>query len=923
MTYRIALFLFLLICWVNAASSQNSLYIMDENGHGVTSHEVLTGKAFQLDYTFSFPSDECKKVKLTFTSISQFVNLDIVFNGTYTRTNTSLGFIITIIPTNDENIQNINNAQNIKINGTLLNNGTICENVPIPYQLKKQYYDENDNQCGGEIMSNTISIIPKYSFTYYQNLQIQNNATACKGGFIKYKLQLPIRPNQGFYRLNNAKFRCEVNGALLVVLSETGNSWAITDVTQNSTNCNKIFEFNYKGLNQNFINLNTYSESIELIFKTDCTCFNTGQSFNLKVVAMGKDPCGKDVSFFQISSHNFNVSCCSSPSQGEVQVSKDLDDNNKPFCSGGCHPYYYNLKYNNGNSAVAVNNLKITDPIPNGVEVLNINLPQFQYNGIDLKYKVCYTTNTDAVEQCLQVGLAPLPYATWNVSPMNIRYIRFEFIDPIPAWYSKIINFKIGFKLRAGVEFLNNNIATFSSNSPAFNIIDTVVHGQVPICNPYYSMYLYFIKNNNPQLAINSYPSEIERIRLRVFNLGYGMSPKGNIIVNLPSDINYIGNLSHGFQLALNPVIYQTLPTGLIIDYNPSTRQLVFSNLDIPSCTTEVFILEFDVKVSNGAYAGVREVQSMINNGYLNKNSITINSFYKIKAKIYQRCKSGDLIPLENKVLASESLEYVYELENVGNESVDNITLFNHKPTVNDFTLNSLNQTSRNSEVSTIYSGQIYELNQIPVQAQYISSLNGNPICAATFGGNTTSQPENALMMVMKPQDLNFILGPGQKLQIVQKHNIGQGQSLNLGCNNDFSFCLRRINPDTKDNGISDQIRLTLSDTTLCPKVVACDELANIETRFEDAFNVQVSGNQVTLTSQNLSSNDQWSVIWDDEQYFANESHWGNQTVSRTFSDNVNGQHKLCIKIKNHLEANNSQSQECKCELICKTFNLN
>ncbi|MFZ1791036.1 MAG: hypothetical protein WAT92_22115, partial [Saprospiraceae bacterium] len=115
----------------------------------------------------------------------------------------------------------------------------------------------------------------------------------------------------------------------------------------------------------------------------------------------------------------------------------------------------------------------------------------------------------------------------------------------------------------------------------------------------------------------------------------------------------------------------------------------------------------------------------------------------------------------------------------------------------------------------------------------------------------------------------------------------------------------------------------TLSDTTLCPKVDGCDDVASIERRFEEAFNIQVTGNQVTLTSQNLNSNDQWSLVWDDEQYFANESHWGNQAVSRTFPNNVTGKHKLCIKVKNHLEANNSQSQECKCELICKTFNLN
>lgn len=915
MARRVIFILYILFCWAGVSAQQNSLYILNDIGQGVTSHEVLTGGSFQLDYVISIPSDDCKKVKLTLPSNNNFIlsSTGIIYNGQHTITTQGGNIVFQAL---------VSNGQNIKITPILKGNGSLCDNNVISYFVKVQYFDLNDNSCGNELLSNVISIKPKYAFTYTNDLQIQNNGTACKGGFIKYKVILPSRLDLGYYILNNVKFRCEVKGSLVAILGENGSNWTFTEIAGNNS-CSKTYEFYYNGASTNTMSLKNYgTTTMDLVFKTECACYTNNLPFQVSLLATGTDPCGRIITFSKDANHIIINSCCATPSDGEVQVSKDLEDFNKPFCAGGCHSYYYYLRYSNSNNASAVNNLTISDPFPNGVKILNINLQRFQYNGIDINYRICYSTQSNPTEQCLVVGSTSRPYGLWVVQIMDITKFKIEFIDTIPAWYNYLIQFPIAFDVQHGVNFLSDNSATFSADSPNFNIVDKVIHGQVSSCPPYYTVYPFFIQNNQSQFQINTFPSAIEKMMIEITNQGSGSNPKANIKVGLPSEISYAGNITLGTQSGNNPIVFQTLSPNIGINYDQDSHELIISDLLIPSCDGQRYYISFDIAIANGALAGIKEVRTSVNNGVINRKNININDYYKINAKIYQRCKSGDLISLENKVLASESLEYVYELENVGNESVDNIILFNHKPAVNDFTLNSPNQTSRNSEVSTNYSGQIYELNQVPVHAQYISSLNGNLICDQNFGG-TTAQTESASMMIIKPQDPNFILGPGQKLQIVQKHNIGQGQPLNLSCNNDFSFCLRRINLNTQDNGISDQIRLTLSDTTLCPKIAVCDEMASIESRFKDAFNVQVSGNQVTLTTQNLNSNDQWSLVWDDEQYFANESHWGNQTVSRTFPNNVTGQHKLCIKIKNHLEANNSQSQECKCELICKTFNLN
>jgi len=903
-----------------AISAQNNLYIAGPNGQGVTSHEVLTGGSFQLDYTMAFPNVAECTAKITLSRNSSLGINDqnnISLQGTYNVTidNPNNSIIV--------NVTKTSNTQNVKINGSLSGIGNICELQSINYSVKIQFFDLAGIPIGNEETSNTVTVIPKYNFTYYQNLQIQNNGTACKGGFVKYKIILPSRVIQGHYKLSNVKFTYRGNATLVAAMGQNG-SWAITEINTSGA-CQKTFEFFYNGSQSNELTLQYQPSYIDLVLKSDCACHQNNQPLNIELITNGLDPCGRAVSFSKSTSFSFNNSCCNASGSGEVLVSKDLEDFDKPFCSGGCHDYYYMLKYSNENNSMQVSNLQIYDPIPDGIKLKWIDNGQYLINNSEIRYKLCYTTSTNTNEICLNVGSADRPYGQWSSLP-DIKTLRWEFIDPIPAWYSIKIIFQLGFNILANYNYIADNIATFSSINPSFSVQDKVLHGTIPICPPDYDLSAAFIRGNGTIPSVLTFPSATEIYRVQLMNFGFGDNPSANISIKLPQDVLYNNILSYGYRIwpNINDISYQALPSNTSIEYNQSLNILTINNITIPSCGNQQIIFDIGIKVKNGAIAGPREVQSrIINRLGTQTNNITINDYYKINAKIYQRCKSGDLIPLENKVLASESLEYVYELENVGNESVDNITLFNHKPAVNDFTLNSPNQTSRNSEVSTNYSGQIYELNQIPVQAQYISSLNGNPICDATFGGNTIAQPENALMMIIKPQDPTFILGPGQKIQIVQKHNIGQGQSLNLSCNNDFSFCLRRINLNTPDNGISDQIRLTLSDATLCPKVVGCDEVANIETRFDDAFNVQVSGNQVTLTTQNLNSNDQWSLVWDDEQYFANESHWGNQTVSRTFPNNVTGQHKLCIKVKNHLEANNSQSQECKCELICKTFNLN
>jgi hypothetical protein len=902
------------LVWV-VSTAQNNLYIAGPDGQGVSSHEVLTGGSFQLDYTFSIPGDECKRVKLTIPANPNLIinSSGILFNGLHNITSQggNIIFAATVL-----------NGQNVKINGVLKGDGTLCDDQSILYSINAQYYSIDDSPCGSPMQSNEIIIKPEYDFAYQQYLSFENNGTACKGGFVKYKVSLPARSDLGYFRLYDVKFRCEVNATLISVLGENGANWTITDIAQNNNSCSKTYEFYYNGATTNTMNLKIRMlTTIDLVFKTECSCFENNQNFQLNLIANGSDPCGRNKIFSKSDSKIINSSCCSIPASGEVMASKILEDFSKPFCSGGCHPYYYELRYSNANSALAVNNLVVNDPLPSGILVKYIELPRFQTNGNDIRYKICYSTQSNPTEQCVQVGTSARPYNQWYVAALDIRSVRIEFIDPIPAWYNTLIKFTIGFGINADVPFMNDNESTFISDNPSFNITSKVIHGQIPICPPFYNASLFMVRNNVSYQTISTFPGYSERIRISISNQGSGTS-LATLFVNLPQDLTYQNNITYGLAAAGNQITYQALPSNVNINYNQVTNQISIENLAILSCNNQSLIIEFEVKIANGAAQGPRGIIYRINNGTSNRRSITINDYYKINARIYQRCKSGDLISLENKVLASESLEYVYELENVGNESVNEIKIFNHKPKQSDFTLNSPNQVARNSEVSTNYSGNIYELNNVPVQAQYISSISNNDICSASFGGPASS-PENATMMVIKPQDPDYILGPGQKIQIVQKHTIDPGQPLNSICNNDFSFCLRRVQFTTPDNGISDQIRLTLSDTTLCPKVVGCDEVANIETRFEDAFNVQVSGNQVTLTAQNLSNNDQWSLVWDDEQYFANESHWGNQTVSRTFPNNVTGQHKLCIKIKNHLEANNSQSQECKCELICKTFNLN
>lgn len=900
--------------WV-VSTAQNNLYIAGPDGQGVTSHEVLTGGSFQLDYVFSIPRDECKKVKVTipFQSNILFNNQDVfVFYGPFNISYLNNAIIFEAI---------VSHGQSLKINGRLSNVGNICENQPLEYSINTQYFNADNTICENTRESNKISIIPKYNFTYSQSLQLQNNGTACKGGFLRYKVVFPLGVRQGNYILNNVSFVCETNSELNSILDQNGNLWPITNNISNQPNCLKSYEFNYKGLPNNSMNLLYNYEVFYLIFKSKCECSTGNQPLAVKLIAKGKDPCSHEVQFETQTSYIFNSECCNTSQNGTIGVGKYLEYTIEPFCSGGCHKYTYDIQYSNVNSSIPVNNLQITDPLPNGVKVSSVLNKRYLSNGQEIKYRMCYTTVQNTQEVCYIIG-SQIPYDYWTPSDI-VRTIRWEFIDPIPAWYSQNISYKIMFDIMPNITFLSDNIASFSSNSPSFSYQAKWIHGQVPICEPYYRLQQQtFIQNNQLLYNVNSFPSATEKFRVSLLNEGNGNSPKAFVKIKLPFGIAYSGNLVYGIMNANGFPVYQPIPSSLVVNYDQNLNELTISNIDISACNGFEPFIEFDLNVQSGLPAGVRKMAVITNNGQENWHDITINDYYKINAKIYQRCKSGDLITLENKVIASESLEYVYELENVGNESVNEIKIFNHKPKQNDFTLNSPNQVARNSEVSTNYSENIYELNNVPVQAQYINSISNNDICSASFGGPASS-PENATMMVIKPQDPDYILGPGQKIQIVQKHTIDPGQPLNSICNNDFSFCLRRVQFTTPDNGISDQIRLTLSDTTLCPKVVGCDEVANIETRFEDAFNVQVSGNQVTLTAQNLSNNDQWSLVWDDEQYFANESHWGNQTVSRTFPNNVTGQHKLCIKIKNHLEANNSHSQECKCELICKTFNLN
>jgi len=896
--------------------SGQSLYVLDNLDHGVTALNLPNGSGFQLDFTFDMPSPDCDMAQVTMNLPVGVVFVSIYHDNYNIITNTSSEIVIEVAVTGAESIQ---------FNMGLFKDGKLCEGDPIVMNVSTQYFD-NGNQCGAPIVSNDVTLVPQFTKDYALEMSLYNQGSTCIGGYTKIKLLVKGVPGNGGFELNDIEFSTEVNGTNIIIQDEFGNQ-----LTHNATpnGCLNTVTWSYPSFP-----LGNYGWSRDFTFylikENECNCFSSPAPDFLDVSISGLDPCGSLYTFSHSFDYVLEEDCCVSGSPFVPGVSKQMFLNNgiQQFCSGSCELYNYSylLSYSNANNSYDVQGLTISDAIPVGVILTRLTVSAM--SGI-YPTTMCYTTNQNP-ESCVPLTTIGsynlINFSLGSNGPSNIQLgpneyvtnISFIYNNPIPAWSPHQQKIFLYFYVDDGYIQLDDNIGTFSTNSPTWSESVIYNHPPSPACKADYNirLWVYDTFYNDFRNNTQAFPQDVVRVSIVVTNNGVGLSPDADITLQLPDGIEYLGNETYDYtNWSFNAQVVNVIPADLSISYDLVDNIVNFNDLEVPpvcnTVPTESAILQFDLRVKEGTLASVKTLFARVNDEHFNSARIYVNDKYIAKAQVYQRCSDGEFYPVESNITANEEIELVYELYNAGNVPISDIQFAINKIEAGDITLGS--GLARNSEFDLSFSSNPSALNAESFNFAFVD-IAPSDYCNLNLNLQTGDE------YLLIKQSNNASLFPGEKFQISQKYLIDGPVNIGEIGISDFQFCCLRGDINTHDQEPSEQHQLQVSDTGVCPELIECDLEEHFLDRLLDPFNFIISNNNITISSSGLTSNDSWYPIWGDDSYGGQGLIWGNGDYTHSYSEV--GEYEICIYVENHIIANDPLSETCHCKILCETISL-
>lgn len=895
--------------------------------------ERFTNEYF--DVSLNFPSQACTNVEIKIT-----LPVGIV----YTRLNTP-GYSETqannvIIFKNDASNSINNGAFSINFTAQVKGDGTVCENTPLNVTGAIDYKDaETQNICQSYVCE-PLKVIPKYDtdkpkITFYD----QSN-TQCKGGAILYTIGLGMPDKRGGYNLTIVKLRLKIKGKLLNVQNYNGSiPWTYI----NSNNCESNVEFNLGTLKVD------EGRDFYLTVETNCDCDNIASGefdLGVEVSGEGKNPCNSVVSFSNQLIKTTPKICCD---EGQYTPIFTTYMNNGLMCYADCAKNIFGLQYNPMSLPVTTEDLTIHHIFPDDIFIESIFLDNKRNTLTSYPIELEYKTNLNNWRQ----------HTINEPISSNNRVIEVKFLnEPADPSYYSYIDIQIGERIIEVRYKLLYDIAPFSlsdylqtyfrfrviNNVINLNPINTNVTFGYTQSNEYveYSFetemdpdryncrtvydYKPFIHHQNnefrEELRPNSMPNETLKFRYVFSNslIGNEIRP---IQIKLPPEVIFVGNYSHYIgnvnpEANPNVVFPNGMPANAQIQYDPVTHTVTWSNFYIDgSCDGSLLFkaFEFEVKIKPYTLAGIYLPQVTFQDQTRSVQSFQVPNMLLVKGIIKRNC--GEVLANNDvvKVKVGEEVNLIYSIQNEGNVPVRDFIISNLLPKVNDYTLNPNNATTLDRN-STFYmeasSGQSALPNGSYGYHDQIADLS------------IFQTPNNNYTKDFVQIKMNGLIPPGQSRDAELKVRIQDGVATGQIANNDFYFYgydanITNLNVAVQGNSEAKSFIISLEND--CPKQEVCDPDYNLSQIVENAFDVNIVQNRVSVSAQGLSPNDRWYPIWEPMINGGSGYHWGNGTYQTSHNFQV-GRHKVCMKVENMTAQTNSQENICNCTMICKEINI-
>lgn len=898
--------------------------------------ERFTNEYFDVSLNFpSLNSETCRNVEIKIT-----LPVGIV----YTRLNTP-GYSETqannvIIFKNDASNPINNGAFSINFTAQVKGDGTVCENTPLNVTGTIDYKDaETQNICQSYICE-PLKVIPKYDADKPRITFYDRPNTQCKGGAILYTMVLDMPDKRGGYNLIDVKLNIKIKGELLNIQSFSG---IVPWTYLNSNTCASIAQLNLGNLN---VGDQRY---FYFTVGTNCTCNSLpNNEFDIGVEALGegKNPCNSVVSFSNQLIKTTPKTCCD---EGQYTPIFTTYMNNSLMCYADCAKNIFGLQYNPVSLPVTTEDLTINHIFPDDIFIESIFLDNKRNTLTSFPLQLEYKTNlfgwrsvvinepVNSINRVIEVKFItdPIDPAYYNYIDMQlwerIIEVRYKLLYDIPP-FSNQDYFQSYFRFRV----LNNanNLNPIQTNV-TFGYTQNNVYNEYTFenemdpdrynCRTVYD-YEPFIQHQNnefrEELRPNSMPNETLKFRYVFSNslIGNEIRP---IQIKLPPEVIFVGNYNHYIgnvnpEANPNVVFSNGMPANAQIQYDPVTHMVTWSNFYIDgSCDGSLLFkaFEFEVKIKPYTLAGIYLPQVTFQDQTRSVQSFQVPNMLLVKGIIKRNCgevlDNNDII----KVKAGEEVNLIYAIQNEGNVPVRDFIISNLLPKVNDYTLNPNNATTLDRN-STFY------MEASPIQSDLQGGSYGYHDQIADLSIFQT--PNNNYTKDFVQIKMNGLIPPGQSRDAELKVRIQDGVATGQIANNDFYFYgydanITNLNVAVQGNSEAKSFIISLEND--CPKQEVCDPDYNLSQIVENAFDVNIVQNQVSVSAQGLSPNDRWYPIWEPMINGGSGYQWGNGTYQNAHTFGV-GAHKICIKVENMKSQTNNQENVCNCTMICKEINI-
>lgn len=585
---------------------------------------------------------------------------------------------------------------------------------------------------------------------------------------------------------------------------------------------------NFGCVNLNGSTISTYGLQCRIRVQYDASIWKDGDCSTNTITLTGTNPCGEIVTVSDTETICFDKDYVSPPLVGDANITKGVSIGNPvPNCSG-----MYTIDFKNTGTK-DLTDLTLTDVFPAGINANTIVIDN--YNNNSYEYSVNNGLNWIGPINAsnYSVPVAP-PYSGIMIRPVS---------GSSSIYANSLIRVSVRFTVDPGVSIGQVITNTALIKSPSESISKQASAS-------------FTIEEYQPKIRLNksicnnngSYEPGDELVyRVKVENIGSDAFVGGTLTDILDPRLQFMGindvkvyKSNNGLtpQCSNNGILGNNvtdLTTSSTVNFDTSLNKLT---IDIPTLNAncslhESIWVEFRVKIKPGVQKGFIPNNININNGVINKTSNTVN----ISVIELYTLRVGKQISIDGgatytsgpvTVPAGTSVKYKIDIENIGNSSIQNISLIDILPNLGDENI-SLN-TPRGSTIGgillnpvTVPSGfqTYYSTNSCPDTTPELGSVT----CSSGTAANWTTVFNNNAK-ALKITSNTYILNPLSLISFIIEVEVPPNATTG-------DFMCNSANAIGKQlNGINTQVfssETVCLETTAFEKVTCCKSDLNFE----------------------------------------------------------------------------------------------